>query len=539
MKPAEPANPSPLSSASPNSVYIPSAKQLLALSGITPADNPLDFKTAIHWKSDLSALWLQGVYHWQRLCDDAEHSPWLPSTWGHWAKLSQQWADQCLLAPIRQQLQQAAHNATQPDMFRLQNDEIERRYANLLKQLCELCMEQGQFSTSSAKRVFSDATRSMQLLQVIFQLTLLEQNYNSLGLTRLTALKELYKTLLMVITASPLDHPHPYRRYTAEGEPKDSFEDYLETARQRFQCLLQADAFDLVLFSEQPCGKIGCRDYQLVTPSDADSDLHGVRLRYYPAQSNNQDSPNTNAVLYLNSPLINQPEIYDLAPGKSVVEGMTDAGFDVYLVDYSNADGGSNKLGLDFFGKVVHDHFISEVKRRHPEQPLHMMGYCMGGTLILPYLARRAEEREKQGLDMDIQKVLLMATPVRFDDESSGHKPMRDLIRTWYDPDMLKDLLGDEKVPPQLIESGMNQIQPGVRYTVTKGFFERANNLQSIRDAAPFLNWLNHGTSFPAQAHRQWIANLFMGNQLWQGKYCLPSTVEQLDGQPVDMKALK
>jgi poly(3-hydroxyalkanoate) synthetase len=167
------------------------------------------------------------------------------------------------------------------------------------------------------------------------------------------------------------------------------------------------------------------------------------------------------------------------------------------------------------------------------------MAYCMGGTLIMPYLARRAEELLALGLPMDIKKVALMASPMKFDDKDSGHNPIRSLIRRDYDPYLMTELFGSVNIPPQVIEAGMNEIQPGVQYTVVLGFYGRAEIKESITDAAPFLYWLTHGTKFPITAHIQWIQNIFIGNQIYEEKYCLPSTNPKFDGKPVNMSILR
>jgi hypothetical protein len=78
----------------------------------------------------------------------------------------------------------------------------------------------------------------------------------------------------------------------------------------------------------------------------------------------------------------------------------------------------------------------------------------MGGSLILPYLARRAEERLAADIPMDIRKVCLMATPVRFDDGQSGHGPMRAYIRKNYNEYIMPQLFGTGNVPPQVIDEG-------------------------------------------------------------------------------------
>lgn len=88
---------------------------------------------------------------------------------------------------------------------------------------------------------------------------------------------------------------------------------------------------------------------------------------------------------------------------------------------------------------------------------------------------------------MDIKKIALMASPMKFDDEGSGHDPIRTLIRRDYDPYLMKELFGSVNIPPQIIEAGMNEIQPGVQHTVVLGFYGRAEIKESIADSAPFF----------------------------------------------------
>jgi poly(3-hydroxyalkanoate) synthetase len=218
---------------------------------------------------------------------------------------------------------------------------------------------------------------------------------------------------------------------------------------------------------------------------------------------------------------------------------MQKEGYLVYLVDHGDPGWEETELGLDFYGKTLPDYYLSIVKKRHPKDEIYVMAYCMGGTLILPYLARRAEELLAAGKPMDIKKIALMASPMKFDDEESGHKAMRSLIRKNYDPSLMKKLFGAVNIPPQVIEAGMNEIQPGVQYTVVLGFYGRAEICDAIEDAAPFLFWLTHGTKFPVTAHGQWIKNIFTDNQICEGNYCLPSTNKKFDGKPVNMDILR
>jgi len=166
------------------------------------------------------------------------------------------------------------------------------------------------------------------------------------------------------------------------------------------------------------------------------------------------------------------------------------------------------------------------------------MAYCMAGTLMIPYLARRVEEQIARGEPVDIKKVVMMASPVKFDDDKSGHASMRNVIREQYEPELMKELFGRVNVPSQVIEAGMQDIQPGVQYTVASGFYGRALFPGAIEDAAPFVYWLHHGTKFAARAHREWLYQFFIGDSLYNREFCLSSTVPELDGKPVDLNVL-
>jgi len=98
----------------------------------------------------------------------------------------------------------------------------------------------------------------------------------------------------------------------------------------RLENLYEANAFDIKEYSERATqGKIGCSYYEYVEGSLN----HRVRLRYYPQPEGIK--PN-GKVIYMSTPLINKPELFDLATGKSVVEAMLKKGYIIYLVDHGD-----------------------------------------------------------------------------------------------------------------------------------------------------------------------------------------------------------
>ncbi|SEI87850.1 alpha/beta hydrolase fold [Allopseudospirillum japonicum] len=500
--------------------------QLANMLLITSADNPTQRKNTRHWLSEFNGLWLKNLFSLRDGMQTlGQHLPML--------QVFQASMDH-MLKPLVIAAEHAVERGQDPDLAMQDNERIEARYAQLLYDMCDWLIVEGQFSRKRCQALLQQPEGQWRLLATLAELQWLELQYHSYGLTRLEALKELLFSLLQVIGQSTLQEAkhQPFRKFDDLGDPKDTDADYLEACAQRLISLHQHYAFDIRRFvNESPYAKLGACDYEIVPQSE----LYSVRLRHYKRP---RGIHKNNKTIYLASPMINRCEIFDLAPGKSVIEGLIRQGYDVYMVDYGNPTSSQAELGLDFYGKEVHDAYLDLIKARHPKQPLEVMAYCMGGTLFLPYLARRAQEFEARGQTLDIKKLALMSTPIKFDDELSGHKPMRDVIREHYDPKLIEFFFGHSNVPPQVIEAGMHMIQPGVSYTVAKGFYARAAFPNAINDAAPFLYWLHHGTSFGTRAHREWIDKIFLHNQIWTGEYKLSSEIAELDGQPVDMEAL-
>ncbi|MBF0202911.1 MAG: hypothetical protein HQK67_01065 [Desulfamplus sp.] len=526
-----------------NTSYRISPDELLAPYPYSPVDNLEGYTTHVPWKSRIVGGWIRNSLQWKNILRTVAESPELFGPFSCAAQFQKWMIEQRLTNEIYLHAKHATRAGKTPDTYAEQDDNIENAYGDMLYELCECCMTSintGSLNTISTfdrtkTQMLSSSPEGITVLKKYMHAFLqLEWKYNSLGLSRLKAMKELLLSLLIVITEKPLEKREmPFALRQKPGKPTPLFSEYLEAARTRLENLYNHKAFNIRSFSETATGgKIGYCGYEVVEGST----LSVVTLRHYLLPKGVK--PN-GKILYMVSPLINKAEIFDLAKGKSVVQGMLEDGYTIYLQAPGDPGEEETNLGLDFYGKVVHDKYIEIIKKRHPDQEIYVMGYCMGGTLFMPYIARRAEERLSRGETMDIKKVALMATPVKFDDDTSGHGPMRQVITDDYDEILMHEMYGEVNVPPQIISVGMNEIQHGVQYNVAAGFYTRASFPGAIEDAAPFLYWLTHGTKFGSLAHRQWISNIFMENQIYNQCYCLPSSEPHLDGKPVNMDILK
>ena len=489
----------------------------------SPVDNREGYDTHIPMMSRIVGGAVRSVFQYKNILKEVSSMP--GSSWAQWSRDA---LEAGITRPIRTHAQVASMRGDNPDTFVYSDELVERLYASMLRDLTGEFMDNaGHFSEEKARQVMITSALRRRFSQQVENFRYLEFCYGSFGLSALKALRELLATLVMAVTEERTDGPLPY----AEGETL-SFETYLTIARKRLENLFHHNAFYIKDFSERTTGGIiGVSPYEVVEGSR----LGPCTLRRYlsPAGAKSPDR-----ILYLASPLINKPDIFDLAQGKSVVEALLARGYRIYLNDPGEPGEKSDGLDLDFYGKTVHDHNIELIKKENPGEEICVMGYCMGGTLLLPWLARRAEEYRALGKPMDIVKIALMASPIRFNDGVSGQGPMRDVIRHDYDPALIAEMYGGVGVPPQIIDAGMNEIQPGVRYFVRRGFYQRAGKAEELLEAAPFFYWLTHGTRFGTRSHLTWIGDLFMGSAIEKGEYPLSSPVPELHDQPVSMKAL-
>jgi poly(3-hydroxyalkanoate) synthetase len=509
------------------------AEHILSWMHQTPSDKALGLETAVNWKSEFVGLAVRQLFACKHFLESMNPYPLVWWPWSLVADGQRRMLEKLLINPIKTAARIAVRTGRHPDIFAEQNEWTKSTYAKLIYDLCAQCMSNDKFDHDKVLRLTTTKEGKKFLKNAVAEFGWLEQNYHSWGRTGLEALKDLLKGFFMLISEQPLNNGElPYALKNEDAKTDAAFNRYLRSMRQRFENLYAENAFDVKRYAEIATqNKIGCSTFEVVQGSH----LHAATLRHYSLPA--QIAPN-GKILYLVSPLINKPEIFDLSPGKSVIEGLLKRGFEVYLLDNGEPGPFDTDLDLAFFGQTLHDVYLQLIDKRHPTHEIMIMAYCMGGTLIVPYLARRAQERLARGKKMDIRKVVLMAAPFKFDEDTSGHGPMRQVIRKYYDPDLMDELFGDVNIPPMVIDKGMHEIQPGVRYHNTYGFFRRAIYREAIRDSAPFIFWLMHGTNFPARAHKEWIQKIYLENQIDKRTYCLPSKVAELDGRPVDIDIL-
>jgi polyhydroxyalkanoate synthase len=218
--------------------------------------------------------------------------------------------------------------------------------------------------------------------------------------------------------------------------------------------------------------------------------------------------------------LVNRPYILDLQPGKSVVQRYLERGFEVYLIDWGVPTAEDARLTLsdyvcDFLASVV-----EFIVGQHRREDLHLLGYCMGGTLSVLYAA--LEPRR-------VKSLTLLAAPIDFSGSES-------LLQVWTDPkyfdvDALIEAHGN--CPASFLQTCFLALRP-VQNLLEKnlGLFEQLDDDRFVSGYFALERWVNDNIPVAGATFREFVQKLYQCNQLVRGELLLAQ-------RPVELSSIR
>jgi polyhydroxyalkanoate synthase len=211
--------------------------------------------------------------------------------------------------------------------------------------------------------------------------------------------------------------------------------------------------------------------------------------------------------------LVNRPYILDLQPDRSVIQQLLGAGFEVYLIEWGEPSRLDTALGLSDYVCRYIDNCVTAVCEDAGVDDVHLLGYCMGGTLSIMYTALFPERVRSLGL---------MATPVAFDGAGG-------ILEQWvnhYDPAVVTETYGN--APAELLAAQFSLLEPVENY-LTKyiRLFENLDDDSFVAMFGRMEKWTWDGVDVAGAVYREFISEIYRQNNLVDGSLTL-------DGQRVD-----
>ena len=138
-----------------------------------------------------------------------------------------------------------------------------------------------------------------------------------------------------------------------------------------------------------------------ISPKDAVYKEDKMVLYHYEARTKKQN-PIPLLIVYA---LVNRPYMADLQEGRSMIQGLLNAGIDVYLVDWGYPDEGDRYLALEDYINGYLNNCVDKIRETHGINKINILGICQGGTFSLCYAALHQEK---------VKNIITTVTPVDF-----------------------------------------------------------------------------------------------------------------------------
>jgi polyhydroxyalkanoate synthase len=235
-------------------------------------------------------------------------------------------------------------------------------------------------------------------------------------------------------------------------------------------------------------------------------------LRFAPAR------PKFSTPVLLVPSLINRWYVLDLGSGRSFIEWLVAQGHDVFCIDWGTPGDEDRFLTWDDFAGRYVGRAVRIASRYGRSGDVHLLGYCLGGTLAVSYVAAFPEY---------VRTFLALAAPIDF--EHAG------IMATWtrtptFDVGAIFEAFGN--VPWPLMQASFNMLRPTLRLAKTVSLLDRAWDDEFLESFLATERWGHDNVSFPGACYVRYIEELYRRNMLMRGGFTVA-------GRPAELHQIK
>ncbi len=212
--------------------------------------------------------------------------------------------------------------------------------------------------------------------------------------------------------------------------------------------------------------------------------------------------------------------ILDLSVNNSLVGYLVSQGHTVFIVSWKNPTASDRALGMDDYLKLGINASVDAVSRIVPDQKIHAVGYCIGGTLLSIAAASFAGKGDRR-----LGSMTLLAAQQDFSEPGE--------LSVFISPSQL-----------DMLEAVMNRTgvlkseQMGGAFSLLRSrdllWAPAVNNyLRGKRDSPnDLMAWNADGTRMPCRMHAEYLRQLYLNNALARGEF-------EAEGHRVDLASIR
>lgn len=199
--------------------------------------------------------------------------------------------------------------------------------------------------------------------------------------------------------------------------------------------------------------------------------------------------------------------ILDLSPENSLVTWLVSQGHTVFIVSWRNPDKEDRNLGMDDYYRQGAMSAIDAVSGIMPKTDIHLMGYCLGGTLAMIAAAAMARDGDNR-----LKSLTLLAAQGDFTEAGQLM-----LFISESEVSFLKNMMWEKGYLDTKQMAGSFQMLRSYDLIWSKMVDDYMHGKQ--RGMIDLLAWNADATRMPYKMHTEYLEKLFLNNAFAEGHF--------------------
>jgi polyhydroxyalkanoate synthase subunit PhaC len=209
--------------------------------------------------------------------------------------------------------------------------------------------------------------------------------------------------------------------------------------------------------------------------------------------------------------------ILDLSPKNSMVKYLVNQGHTVFIISWLNPDSKDRNLRMEDYISLGILDAIEAINNIVPQQKIHAVGYCLGGTMLILAATLMAKRKADQ-----LKTLTLFAAQIDFKDAGELMLFIDESQITY-----LEDIMSEKGYLDGSQMAGTFSMLQAVDLIWSKNVLDY--QLGKRRPINDLMAWDYDTTRLPYTMHSEYLRKLFLNNDLVEGRY-------RIDGMTLSLK---